>query len=354
MKTLTLPLLALLCLTAASCKKDKQTNLEGDWLFPIAKTSFSLNSLEMFRKFSYQMELKPSDIHQPVGTPVSSTGLYIAYVGPATMPLMSCLARLDVDTLSFAGTFTNHFPVAVGAGTRLVMRTTADTTTATNIAGAVTVMEDIPPGGSFSFSVLVEHKILGERVYLYLDNFRTPAFSKVVFSSQPSTFDVRLDVFTASYAEMFTGRECMSEDTTEFSVGEKEQGGMQSGGVLSDTAMSGVINVFADNSLPCQGQWQLYFLNGDKSQVLDSLFYPAAFDIEAGRTSATGSPLNTASVMAKVPISRNKLERLKRAPFVVSRLRLSTMGMPGATVSADKTAALKLQLSGDLHLNIRF
>lgn len=351
MKFRTLAVLALCwAMAGISCKKDQKSTLEGDWLFPIAKGSFSLNSLNMFRHITYDMEVHPADIDQAEGIPVSSPGLYFAHLGPAEVPVTGCLARLDVDTLNFSGTFTNNFPVAVSAGTRFVMRTTTDTSTATTIAGFATVDEDILPGSSYSFSVAVSDKILGDHVYLYLENFKTPAFSNLVFGSSPSRLTVQINILTASYAEVFTNRECTSEDTTEFSVGANDH----NNGIPCDTCMSGIINVFADNGLPASASSQLYFLNADKTKALDSLFPDGPLILSAGTTSSDGATTDTVSAYVQIPISKSKLERMKQSYYVASRLYLSTMGMTGMTRSVNRDAALVIQLTGDLRLKLRF
>lgn len=352
MKTRTLPVLALLCaLAGTSCKKDKPVLLDGEWLFPIAKGSFSLNSLSMFRHAGQHVELHAASLGLPEGTAVSSPGLYFEHLGPAEIPIADCIARIDIDTLSFSGTLTNNFPVTIAAGTRLVMRSSADTTTIDNIAGEATISQDLAPGTSFSFDVLVQNKTLGDRVYVYLEALRTPAFSKMVFSSNPTTLDISIDIVNASYAELFTGRECRSDDTTEFSAGSNDQGTQ---GAVSDTAISGTISVFADNSLPASAHMQLYFLGADKRQVLDSLFGDGPFAIGSGHTKPAGAPDLTFSDVAKVPVSHKKLERIRQASFVANRLVLNTSGQAGGTVSLNRDATLRLQLTGDLRLNIRF
>lgn len=356
MKNFSLILLAIFLLTGSgiSCKKDQSVNLDGHWLFPIAKGTFSLNSLSMFRNVSYLMEFSNTDLNQPSGTPVSSPGLFFGHLGPAKVPITDCISRIDVDTLSFSGVLTNNFPVAIAAGTRMVLRTSQDTTTNTNIAGFASVTQDIPPGSQYSFDVLIQDKVLGDFVYLYLENFSTPAFSNVTFSTQPSSLDVRINILTASYVEVFSNRDCLSEDTSGIDFSGDDLSANQTNGSLSDTAMSGHINAFADNSLPASSRFQLYFLNSSKNLAIDSLFPDGPFQVDPGSTDNNGRPIDTAHNKVVIPISKNKLARIKQASFVASHLYLSTMGMSGPVQKIDKTAALKLQLTGDLRLKIRF
>ncbi|MBS1630721.1 MAG: hypothetical protein JST27_11755 [Bacteroidetes bacterium] len=349
-------LLACLLLACAgiSCKKDKSVNLDGHWLFPIAKGTFSLNSLSMFRNVQYHMEITAGDLHQPIETPVSSPGLAFNFIGPAKVPITDCIARIDVDTFSFSGVLTNQFPVTIGAGTLLVLRTSPDTTTNTNIAGFATVQNDIPPGSPYNFQVFIKDKILGDFVYLFLEHFSTPAFSNVRFHTQPSSLDIKIEVLKASYLELFSNRECLSEDTTEIDFNGQDQSASQTNGSLSDTAMSGNINAFGENSLPISARFQLYFLSSDKTKALDSLFPSGPFQVEPGSTDNTGNPVFTSRNKTSIPISRNKLNRIKQASYVASHLYMSTMGMSGPVQKANKSASLQLQLTGDLRLKIRF
>jgi hypothetical protein len=88
--------------------------------------------------------------------------------------------------------------------------------------------------------------------------------------------------------------------------------------------------------------------------VIDSLFYPTAFNVERGRTDGAGNPSYVASASIKVPVTRLKLDHVKQAAYVVSRFQFNTMNTPGLYVATNKNPKLDIQLTGDLKLNIRF
>ena len=81
---------------------------------------------------------------------------------------------------------------------------------------------------------------------------------------------------------------------------------------------------------------------------------PLPFAIGGGKTDASGNPGFVAATSTKVAVSRLKLDHFKQAAFVVSKFTFNTNGYSGVYVSANRTPTLKIQLTGDLRLNIRF
>ncbi len=345
---------ALLLLALTGCKKDTTTELEGQWLFPIAKGALGLNSVNSLKNLQYHIQIPAQSISQPVNIPVSSPGLKLSHVGPFPVQITDWLKRLDVDTLAFSGSLNNFFPIPIGAGTQVVMRTSRDTSSPANIAGTATIAANIPPGSLFSFDIQVRKKSLSDSVFFFLENFNSPAYNNVTFTATATRLDIILKVINASYIEIYTNRTFSSTDTTEFSLGSDDQIGIHTNGSLSDTATSGVINVFADNSLPAHAGIQLYFLDQSRSLILDSLFLPPGSNVEGGRTDGAGNPAYISATATKVPISRGKLDRIKAAAYVISRFQFNTFGYPGLFVAANQNPNLSVQLTGDLKLNIRF
>jgi hypothetical protein len=352
-RLLLLPAL-LLTLAFTSCKKDAENEVEGDWLFPIAKGALSLNSLEALKNLNYHIEVTPGSINQPTNFVVSSPGIQMRFVGPFPIRITDWLHRLDVDTLAFSGTINNAFPIPIGAGTKVVMRTSRDTLSNANVAGSATIQTTVPPGGIFTFDIEILHKTLNDSIFFFLEDFNSPPYNNVSFTTAPTNLDVTLKVVTASLIEIYTNKTFSSKDTLEFDAGSDDQIGIRTGGSLSDTATTGVINVFADNGLPAHANVQLYFLDESRVKVIDSLFSPSSFKLEGGRTDGVGNPLYVASNAVKIPISRLKLDHIKLARYIVPQFTFNTSGYPGLFVSANKKPTLEIQLTGDLKLNIRF
>src|ERR1051325_2345973 len=100
---LRIPILLLFLAIATSCNKDKTSEFDGDWLFPIAKGDLSINSLSQLKNLAYNIEVPPLSIGQPVNIPVSSPGLQLSHVGPFAVQITDWLHRIDVDTLAFTG-----------------------------------------------------------------------------------------------------------------------------------------------------------------------------------------------------------------------------------------------------------
>jgi hypothetical protein len=336
----------------SSCRKDTDTAFDGNWLFPIAKGDLSMNSLSELKNLDYHIQIPALSIGQPVNFPVTSPGLQLKYVGPFGVQITDWLKRVDIDSLEFSGTLNNFFPIPIGAGTKVTMRTTRDTNSS-NIAGVALIPAQVPPGGLFSFDIKVTKKTLNDSVFFFLDDFNSPAYSNVVFSSSPTKLDIRLKVITADYAEIYTNRNFYSVDTADFSAGSKDNLSSGSNGSVSDTSVSGTINVFLDNSLPANVVAQLYFLDVTRTQIIDSLFAPNLKTGGSG-TDPAGNPLNTISSKTTVPVTRKKVDNIKKASYVVSRFNFNTFGFPGAFVAVNRLPHLSVQFTGDLDIKIKF
>jgi len=342
----------LVVITLAGCQKDQLSTVYGDWLFPIAKGSISLYTLKELRNLQYDIDIPALSIGQPVGIPISAPGLQIDHVGPFAVQISPWLHRMDIDTLEFSGSLHNIFPIPIGAGTRISMRRTRDTA-AGNIVGSTTVLTNVPPGSLFSFNIRVMNKTIGDSVYFFLDNFTSPPYNNVVFTNASTQLSIKLKVITASYVEAYTGKTFSSIDTSDFSTNTDDQLSNGTGGTLSDTGVSGYINVFADNKLPANVTFQLYFMNEGKTAIIDSLFISRLM-VGGAMTDFTGMPLNTVSTAEKVLITRKKINNMKKARYAITDFRVNTNGYLPPVVRANKQAKLDIQLTGDLNLKISF
>jgi len=339
-------------LLIASCNKDKASNVTGDWLFPIAKGNLSINSLSQLKNLNYTINIPAQSIGQPVNIPVSSPGLQLDHVGPFPVEITDWLHRLDVDTLEFSGSLNNIFPIPIGAGTVVTMRTSRDTGIS-NIAGTAVVSSTILPNQAFSFDIQVNKKTLGDSVYFFLDHFNSPAYNNLVFATSPTVLKIKLKIITASYAEVYTNKTFSSVDTADFSAGSTDNIGSRTNGTLSDTSTSGIINVFTDNGLPANVQGQLYFLDDSKTQVIDSLFV-SQLKIGGGLTNSAGTTSFTNSQSTQITVNRLKLNHISAAKYVVSHFSFNTIGFTGPYVSVNTSAYLGIQFTGDLNIRINF
>jgi len=336
-------------LIVAGCSKDRKTELQGNWLFPLAKGELSINSISTLENLEYNVDIPAFSLGVPENVSVSSPGLQISHVGPFALQIADWLRRVDIDTLEFTGSLQNFFPVPIGAGTRITMRNRRDTT-ATSVVGSMTIASDVAPGATFSFGINVYQKSLIDSVYFYLDEFRSPAYSNVVFSTTPSHLRIRLGVVSASYIEIYSNKRFSSTDTLEFNAGSDES---ISQTPLADTATRGELKVFADNGMPAAVSGQIYFLDNSRTRVLDSLFN-GDLVIGAGQTNTAGATTFTNSTRQSVAVSHKKLENIKAAAYIATRFTVSSQGVIPPYVGANRSASLRLQFTGDLNINVRF
>ena len=342
----------LLPLAVASCAKDTKSDLQGEWLFPVAKGTLSINTISALRNLQYHVAIPAPSINQPVNIPVSSPGLQLAHVGPFAVRVTDWLKRMDVDTLDFSGALQNFFPIPIGAGTLVTMRNTRDTSAA-SIVGSALVSATVAPGETFSFDIQVLGKTVYDSVYFTLDQFNSPAYSNVTFATSPTKLDITLKVITANYIEVYTNKTFSSQDTTNFSAGSDNNLATQSGGILSDTTTSGYLTIFTDNGLPANVRGELYFLDASRTQILDSLFIPQ-LAADGGKTDGSGNTTFINSQQTTAVISRLKLNNIKAAKFVATQFYFNTSGYSGGFVSANKTPGLAIQITGDLNIHIKF
>jgi hypothetical protein len=340
--------LFLLVAATSSCSKDKANELEGDWLFPIAKGNLSINSLDQLKNLKYEIAVPPFSIGQPINIPVNSPALHIAHVGPFPVQITDWLHRVDIDTLEFTGSLNNFFPIPIGAGTTVTLRNSRDTSAA-SIVGSAIIDHNVAPGDAFSFDILVYNKTLGDSAFFYLDQFNSPAFNNVTFTNNPARLVINLDVITASFVQIYTNKAFTSIDTSEFSAGSDDN----SINNISDTSAQGFINVFTENGLPANIRSQLYFLNEAKTHVLDSMF-ASDLVINGGQTDGAGNTTFTNKTTTRVAVNQKKLNNLKQAKYVVSRFDFNTTGYSGPYVSANKGPSLAIQFTGDLNIRINF
>lgn len=335
-----------------SCSKDKHTSANGDWLFPIAKGSLSLTSLNELKNKTYNVSIPALSINQPVGVPVSSPGISINHVGPFAMEVAPWLHRIDIDSLEVGASLTNNFPIPIGAGTHISIRNTGDADNS-NIVARILVPNDVLPGSTFDFDIRVDNKFFGDSVYFFLDSFKSPPYANVVFTNTPSRLTVKLKVIAASFIQIYSNKVFSAIDTNDFTVGDDDNLGSGSGGAVSDTSVSGYLNVYFDNALPAHSTFQAYFLAGDRATVLDSLF-PSELKITGINTDASGNPLSVISTVTRVKVTRGRIDHIKQAKYVVTKANLNTIGYTTPWVSANRKAKLDVQLTGDLNIKIKF
>jgi hypothetical protein len=339
---------ALLLITVlASCVKESNPDVQGDWLVPIAKGELSINTLKLLENLEYDLQIPALSLGLPENTPVSSPGLHIDHVGPFPFQVVSWIHRVDIDTLEFSGSLQNFFPIPISAGTTVTLRNSPDTSAA-SVLGAFVLDHDVSAGGSIDFDMQIRNKSLGDSAYISLDNFTSPAFTNVTFSSTPARLKVKLNVLAAMFLEVYTNKTFSSDDTTTFSAGDNDQ---NLGPV--DTSSKGYINVFADNGLPANIRWQLYFLNESKTQVVDSLFSQEIL-IQGGQTDISGNTTSTSHSKTPVVVSQKRLDNIKRAKYVASHFEFNTNGYGGPYVWVSKGPRLIVQLVGDLTIRINF
>jgi hypothetical protein len=336
-----------------SCSKDQHTTTNGDWLFPVAKGSLSLTSLSELKNLKYSVQIPAISIGQPVGVPVSSPGLSIAHVGPFALQITPWLKSIDIDSLEINTTLRNIFPIPIGAGTQISIRNSKDVSGNGNIIGSTIIANDVAPNAQFSIDFKAANKTFGDSVFFFLDNFVSPPYKNVVFAITPTELVVTLKVITASKVELYSNKVFSSVDTMEFKAGDEDNLGGGTGGAISDTSVSGFLNVFLDNGLPAHVSFQAYFLDAGKTQIIDSLF-TTDLKVAGANTDAAGTPLAIVSTVTKVNITQGRINNIKKAAYTVTRLHFNTLGYTAPWVTANKNAKLDVQITGDLNIKIRF
>ncbi len=350
--------LLVLCSTYwMSCQKTPlgtggSTPWKSSWLFPAVKGDVSLANLKELRNNKFTHLIPALSLGMPTGVPLNLPGVTINHVGPFPQRISSWLYRANIDSFDLDISLQNLFPIPIGAGTKIVFRNDADTLNPANIIYSYSIPNDVAPHETFTINLKVINKTIEDTVFIYLDQFTSPGGNNVVFDPQPSLLTVTLKVLIMKSIEIYSNKQFVSTDTLGVSFGSSLNNQQQNNG-LTDTTATGQVHVYLENYMPVNTGIQVYFLNADKTAVIDSLF-TNRLSIAGATTDGTGEPLNQTNSETGIEITADRIRNIKSSTYCIFNFKFDTNGYPPPKVVANTHARLKIQITGDLNININF
>lgn len=324
---------------------EKLDGLQPDILAPLVKGKVKVEDVAQIRNREFTQAIPPIDLGYAENVPVDVPFTFeLDHVGAYPYSFSDTISFIDVDTMDFRFIFRNSYPINVKAGTSLAFRTSADVNSDANIIFKCVITEDIPQGGSYVLDTLITDKTLPNIIYFSLDHFKSDGGDGVVFSSNPSeiTFEIRL--LSTYKVGVKTNRNVGISDTMEIEpLGDE--------GSNYDDAATGDLSIYVTNTLPMNLHFALDFY--DENQVYQTSLYEGDMYMPGGTTDAEGVPVGTAlEYRFDDTLNVDRIQKIRRAKYVAYRFFGDTNGYPGTEVVVNRDCALKLQIVGDLKINI--
>lgn len=331
-----------------SCKKPTIDNspIESNWLLPLVKGNISINDLSKLEGINYTFDLIPADFNQPSNTNVSSPAFVIPSIGPFEIPLESTIDYVDLDTLDTKITLHNTFPITLQPGLQIIIRTSTDTSSSSNIIVTHIFNDSIPKNSKKEILVQLNNTRIQDTFYIFFKNIGVAAFQNVSFSG---TFPVTIELQKVRIKEigMYTNKMQTIVDTVSFTPGNLSEFYALQDGSIQDTSITGTIHFYSDNAIPVNVGFQMLFLQNQTP--VDSLFQSVA-SIQGANVDANGLPTNIQSQKNSVVVQYAKLKNIEKANQVVYRFNINTNGYSGTKVVVQKSHLLAIQLVSDLRL----
>lgn len=342
-----LTFLFLFFCAAISCTKNLVVEdddvWESDWLAPLIKTRFTMDQLRELNDTKYEFNIPAIDLGFAENILVDVPALNISRLGPYQAPVSDWVKEIQIDTLAIEVELTNIFPIPIGAGTKLVLRNSTDTLNLSSIIAQIDIQQDIPAGGIFKTEIKSIQSTIGSNLYFYLDAFHSQGGNQVSFTSNPCKIKMNLKVIDLKRIDLYTNQQVVSTDTFKVELGDTLSS-------VNDTLATGILDVMITNGLPVSSNMQLYFLNANKSTVIDSLFNEPLL-VEPGTTSTLGETITETNASSSISLNGNKIQHIRQSTYAVIQYELKTPSS-GLFVSANDHAFLQMKLIGDLKLHL--
>lgn len=339
-------LLFICTVSLASCKKEFNMNKwEPDMLVPLIKGTATIKDVADLRDKIFVQNIPAIDIGFDPFVPVNVPELGISFVGPYPYTLSEYFRFVEVDSAVFEIELYNFFPIPISKGTKVIFRSSADTSTNANIIYSHELSQDIPAYGSYpKITDTVVNRIVTSEIFLYLENFKTAGATNVVFDTQPTQLKFEIKFLSVFRVALNTDKVYGISDTTEMELGEDVAD-------YDDSTATGKLNVFLTSSMPINFNFQMYFYDASQSVLIDSLYYGEIY-APGCNTNQLGVPVDSVERKFEIPITSERVRRLKEAKYMAYRLTGNTYGYPPDVVYAGETCGFKIQITGDIKLKI--
>jgi hypothetical protein len=338
----------LLMALGAGCSDDELLEeldpYQGEWLLPLVHSDVSLEEVSDLDRFSREASVSADDLGLPSGTPVPVPPFVLPLVGPIPVEVASYVHEVQAELASLEFRVVNGLPVALSAGTTFELRNAPDPNDPANLLFSAVMSTDLQPGGTYLTGATGSTISFFDTMYVFLRNVGSPGAPSVDATGASLTIGLTVDLERIALMRIYTNTLWASRDSFEVDLsGELDE---------NTDAATGYLIVHADNGMPLQGSLQFYLYDAAGVRI-DSLF-DAPFVLDGGQTDAMGRTTAVAATVDSVAVNATRLEHWRDGRSASVVFSVNTNGYPGPYVSADSAAALRLQVVGDMRLNISY
>lgn len=197
---------------------------------------------------------------------------------------------------------------------------------------------------NYSVNLIATNKFVNSTIYLYLENFKSPGGNGLIFTGQPTIISYELRFISLFKTGIKTNKDISIADSTAIDVSSSQED-------YNDSTATGKLTVFLTNSIPINVNFQMYFYDESRTVFIDSLYYGNLF-VPAGNTDTDGAPLSSEERKFEIPLSAERLSKLRQSKFAYYRIYCDTYGKPGSNVTAGSQCSLTIQITGDLKIKV--
>ncbi len=341
--------LVLVLLFTWSCSKDPDPfedlpNYTGEWLLPLVQGDASLLQLSQLQAIHLSATIGSGDLGYLPGPYDEIPPFSVPSIGPIPIPVWEYLDVMEIGLSEVTVRLNNPFPITINSGTRLVLRNEANTSDPNNVVLDIAMDPDLVAGGQYESTTEVQNVDVTDTLYAYLEQLSSPGGTDLVFDGSDAILEVTLSQVLVDRLAVDAGISFERCDSLALEIDASLQ---------NDTNMAtGYIMVYADNGLPVNALFQGY-LYDEADVLLDSLF-DTPFEILGGQTDATGATTSMITSSDTIPVDAPTLAGFLRSRKIELVYGVNTLGYPGPSVSANADASLRLQVVGDLRMNISY
>lgn len=338
----------LLVLLGTGCSNEEVLEdvdpYQGEWLLPIVHSDVSLQEVGDLERFSRETVVSAGELGLPGGTPIPVPPFTLPLIGPYALEVAPYVHEVQAQVAELELRVTNGLPIALSAGVVFDLRNTPDPNDPANLLFSVEMDTQLQAGGTFLTTTASSSITFFDTMYVYMRNVGSPGADWVDATGASLTIGMTVDISSVDLVRIHTNEGWASRDSFAMDLsGELDE---------NPDAATGYLVIYADNGLPMQGTLQLYLYDALGVRI-DSLF-DAPYVLAGGQTDAMGQTTAVAATVDSVAVNAARLEAWRHGRSASVVFSVNTDDYPGPYVAADPTATLRLQVVGDMRLNISY
>lgn len=334
---------ALVCsLMFTSCENLDDLEKYGfqpEILAPALKTEIDIYDFERLLTQTTDYTISPGDLSSlsgvpfPVDVPVPDNLIPSEY-----MNIFDFAEKIFTDTVRATISFDNIFPVAIKAGTRILVRDSSD---ASKVLIDHSIASDVPSGGSYVIPIVRGADTISSTLEITMTDFvfvGTGNLTPVNFPNQDFTVVLNVTLIDLDHVELKNNVSYEDSATHPFSIDIPN---------AADTAAySGALSLFITNKYPTGFDLRLDLLD-DNGDLVFPLFGDSSLFVEHAPLDATGRVIGQ-TVAEKVNfINVTDINNLNEVTQMRIGVTLKTPSSP-STVILDEITTIDMLITADI------